>query len=83
MFPVYPSNSRIYFWLVYCPAKYLYDLFPFLKYFILQAIYFGPDEYRKSFDILVRSFVYPKLRISHFLSFHLNVCVFYFIFEEL
>jgi hypothetical protein len=32
---------------------------------------------------LVRSFVYPKLRISHFLSFHLNVCVFYFIFEEL
>jgi hypothetical protein len=58
-------------------------IFPFLKYFILQAIYFGPDEYRKLFDILVRSFVYSKLRISHFLSFHLNVCVFYFIFEEL
>jgi hypothetical protein len=47
MFSVYPSNSRIYFWFVYCSAKYLYDLLPFLKYFILQAIYFGPDEYRK------------------------------------
>jgi hypothetical protein len=78
MFSVYPSNSRIYFWFVYGPAKYLYGLLPFLKYFILQAIYFGPDEYRKPFDILVRSFAYPKLRISRFLSFHLNVCVFLF-----
>ena len=40
---------------------------PFLKYFILQAIYFCPDEYRKPFDILVRSFAYPKLRIFSFL----------------
>ena len=65
------------------PCKISLWFLPFLKYFILQAIYFGPDEYRKPFDILVRSFAYPKLRISRFLSFHLNVCVFYFIFEEL
>ena len=45
----------------------------------------GEEEcrYRKLFDILVRSFAYPKLRIFRFLSFHLNVYVFYFIFEEL
>jgi hypothetical protein len=27
MFSVYPSNSRIYFWFVYCPAKYLYGFY--------------------------------------------------------
>ena len=41
---------------------------PFLKYLILQAIYFGPDEYRKPFDILVLSCI-SQLHIFSFLSF--------------